>query len=359
MLRPQDVGHRVVVRKIIGVGGDRPLYTDLLGLLAELTETELTVLTRNGPRRVALADVHRSKLVPPTANPAARRAADRESAAVAELERAANQTWAAPVQQRLGDWLLRAADGWTGRANSALPLGDPGCPLPAAVDAVTAWYAERGLPAQVNVPLPAAAEVAGELARRGWRSGPLVLVQTVPLADLLARTAGPGEDPAGGSPDGSPGGAGGSPDGGPTVRLDHAPSPEWLALVAARKSAGDPLPAAARRLLTDAPQVRFAHLYADGQLVAIARGAVDADHRWCQIALLEVQPAARRRGHATRVLRAVGRWAADELAAPTAFLQVEQHNPATALYARLGFTTHHVYLPWQPAVSDEPPDGAC
>ncbi|MFV2087458.1 GNAT family N-acetyltransferase [Micromonospora sp. LOL_021] len=348
MLRPQDVGHRVVVRKIIGVGGDRPLYTDLLGLLAELTETELTVLTRNGPRRVALADVHRSKLVPPTASPAARRAADRESAAVAELERAANQTWAAPVQQRLGDWLLRAADGWTGRANSALPLGDPGCPLPAAVDAVTAWYAERGLPAQVNVPLPAAAEVAGELARRGWRSGPLVLVQTVPLADLLARTAGQDADAAGVPPDAAA-----------SVRLDRAPSQEWLALVAARKSAGDPLPAAAHRLLTDAPQVRFAHLYADGQLVAIARGAVDADHRWCQIALLEVRPTARRRGHATRVLRAVGQWAADELAAPTAFLQAEQHNPATALYARLGFTTHHVYLPWQPAVSDGPPDGAC
>ncbi|WBB97960.1 MULTISPECIES: GNAT family N-acetyltransferase [unclassified Solwaraspora] len=341
MLRPQDVGHRVVVRKIIGVGGDRPLYTDLLGLLAELTETELTVLTRNGPRRVALADVHRSKLVPPTASPAARRAADRESAAVAELERAANQTWAAPVQQRLGDWLLRAADGWTGRANSALPLGDPGSPLPAAVDAVTAWYAERGLPAQVNVPLPAAAEVASELAGRGWRSGPLVLVQTVLLADLLADGA---DDPPGDAA---------------TVRLDRAPSPEWLALVSARKSAGDPLPAAAHRLLTDAPQVRFAHLYVDGRLVAIARGAVDADHRWCQIALLEVQPAARRRGHATRVLRAVGRWAVDELAVPAAFLQVEQHNPATALYARLGFTTHHVYLPWQPAVSDGPPDGAC
>ena len=43
--------------------------------------------------------------------------------------------WQAPEQERLGDWLLRAAEGFTGRANSALPLGDPGSPLPEAVAA--------------------------------------------------------------------------------------------------------------------------------------------------------------------------------------------------------------------------------
>jgi hypothetical protein len=56
------------------------------------------------------------------------------------LERAAAQHWQAPETQRLGEWLLRAAQGFTGRANSALPLGDPGMPLPEAVAAVTDWY---------------------------------------------------------------------------------------------------------------------------------------------------------------------------------------------------------------------------
>ena len=42
------------------------------------------------------------------------------------LERAAARHWQAPETERLGEWLLRAAAGFTGRANSALPLGDPG-----------------------------------------------------------------------------------------------------------------------------------------------------------------------------------------------------------------------------------------
>ena len=65
---------------------------------------------------------------------------------VEDLERAAALHWQAPDQERLGEWRLRAADGFTGRANSALPLGDPGLPLPAAVNAVEEWYRRRGLP---------------------------------------------------------------------------------------------------------------------------------------------------------------------------------------------------------------------
>ena len=43
-----------------------------------------------------------------------------------ELERVAAAHWRGTEQEWLGEWLLRAADGFTGRANSALPLGDPG-----------------------------------------------------------------------------------------------------------------------------------------------------------------------------------------------------------------------------------------
>lgn len=65
---------------------------------------------------------------------------------IIQLEQVAAGLWRAPVSGRLGSWLLRAADGFTGRANSALPLGDPGVPLPAAVAAVSDWYRTRGLP---------------------------------------------------------------------------------------------------------------------------------------------------------------------------------------------------------------------
>ncbi|WJK40532.1 GNAT family N-acetyltransferase [Solwaraspora sp. WMMA2056] len=372
MLRRQDVGRRVVVRTNTGTGADRPRYTDLLGLLVELTGTDLTVLTRHGPRQVPLARVHRAKLVPPAPAAAAGSRAGAttgsrtgagagamaDPAEVHRLEAAANESWPAPVQQRLGDWLLRAADGWTGRANTALPLGDPGRPLADAVDAVTDWYAARALPAQFNVPLPAAADVAAVLADRGWQARPLVLVQTADLADLRTRADAMNAGPDAMNDGATAAGATAARADLPPVRLAYEPDADWLSVVAARKSAGESLPAAAHQLLTGAPHVRFAQIHDAGTLIAVARATVSADRHWCGVSLLEVAPAARRRGLARHLLGTIAGWAHDDMGARRAFLQVEQRNPATALYTRLGFTTHHVYVPWG-QVSDAPPGGAC
>ncbi|MFG3696831.1 GNAT family N-acetyltransferase [Micromonospora sp. NPDC047620] len=310
MLRQQDVGHRIVVRRIVGIREGRPLFSDALGELVELSETHLTLATAHGRLRVPVAEVHRAKRVPPTRRPTA--------AAVVELELAADEAWPAAVRGRLGDWLLRAADGWTGRANSALPVGDPDRPLPAALDAVERWYADLGQPALVNTPLPLAAPVGAELDARGWGSGPPVLVQTVPLAGLPPAAAGS-----------------------PPVELAAAPSDDWLAVVAGRKGG---LPDAARHVLTAVGQVRFAHVYADGTLLAIGRGTVTGPGRWLGLSVIEVRPEARRQGLAGRVVRALADWGA-ATGASRAFLQVEQRNaPAVALYRALGFTTHHTYL---------------
>ncbi|MGI5214194.1 GNAT family N-acetyltransferase [Plantactinospora sp. CA-290183] len=348
MLRRQDVGHRIVVRRVVGSTGGRTLFSDALGELVDLTETHLVLATATGPLRVPLAEVHRAKRVPPARRPSA--------TAVVALERAADEAWPAPVRDRLGDWLLRAADGWTGRANSALPIGDPDRPLDDAIDAVRRWYADRGQPALVNVPLPLAAPVGAALDERGWGARPLVLVQTAPVAAIL--------DAAPARPELPP------------VELTRAPSAAWLALAAGRKAkqarrrgdavagptvepdAGAEPPAAARHLLTAVPQVRFAHVYADTpepagrELVAAARGTVTGGGRWLGLGLVEVVPPARRRGLARHVVRALAQWAA-ELGATHAFLQVEERNfGAVELYRGLGFTTHHTYQ-----TRTEPPAG--
>lgn len=314
MLTPDDVGRRVVVRRIVGIRDDRPLFTDAIGELTELTETDLTLVTARGPLRVPLRDVHRAKRVPARRRPI--------RAEVAALELAANEAWPAPVQEPLGAWLLRAADGWTGRGNSALPIGDPGRPLAEAIEAVEEWYAARGLPARINVPLPLAATVSAELDARGWSVSPAVLVQAAPLRTVLE--AAPDRADL------------------PPVRLADSPSREWLALAAGRK--GD-LPAAARHLLTAVPDVRFAHVYGpEGALLATARGTVTGGGRWLGLILVEVVPAARRRGLARHMIRALARWA-QGLGASDAFLQVEDVNTAAVgLYGRLGFTTHHRYV---------------
>jgi predicted GNAT family acetyltransferase len=99
-------------------------------------------------------------------------------------------------------------------------------------------------------------------------------------------------------------------------------------------------------LLTAGGRARFASLDAEGgALAAVGRGVVP-DPRWLGLALVEVVPAQRRRGLATAIVGALARWAAG-LGADRSYLQVEAHNDAAvALYARLGFTTHHTYTTW-------------
>jgi ribosomal protein S18 acetylase RimI-like enzyme len=105
------------------------------------------------------------------------------------------------------------------------------------------------------------------------------------------------------------------------------------------------------------PQVRFAGVYADGraadgELLALARGTITGAGRWLGLTLIEVAPAARRRGLARRMIGALADWAA-QAGATDVFLQVEQENaPAVALYRRLGFTTHHTYRTWSAPTGD-------
>ncbi|WP_328462208.1 GNAT family N-acetyltransferase [Actinoplanes sp. NBC_00393] len=313
MLRQQDVGHRVVVRRIVGVTGERTLFTDALGELVDLTETDLTIATDKGTVRVPLREVHRAKRVPP-----ARRA---RAAEVIALELAADEAWPAPVRSRLGGWILRAADNWTGRANSALAVGDPDRPLEAAIDAVAAWYTDRGQQPLINTPMPLAAPVNAALDERGWTARPLTLVQTAPLAPLLAAPARADLPP---------------------VDLADNPTDEWYAMVAEHKGT---LPGTALRILNGVPEKVFAHVRdADGDLIAVARGAVTGPDRWLGLSLVQTAPAARRRGLARHVVRAVAGWAAQR-GATRAYLQVEERNqPAVTLYGRLGFSTHHTYL---------------
>ena len=291
----------------------RPLFSDLLGELLEFGDEHLVLRTSDGSRHtVPLAEVTHAKRVPP------RRAANRR---IIEVELAADEAWPAPVRDRLGDWVLRAADGWTGRGNSALPVGDPGLPLEEAIDAVVTWYRDHRLTPMINVPLPYASTLDAALAARGWDHRPLTLMQVAPLTAVLAGTEL--------QPDLPP------------VRLSAAPSEAWLEVAAGRKGG---LPAAA-----PAP----AHRRGPGPVrrgvrrqrrTARDRARLGQRSRLVRVHLVEVVPAARRRGLARHIVGALARWATS-VGASRAYLQVEQHNtPAVTLYARIGFTPHHHYL---------------
>lgn len=339
MLGPADVGHRVVVRRIVQKADDgRPLFGDLIGDLVELGDEHLVLRGHDGTEhRIARTAVVAGKRVPP--RPAGRGGrgnggrgnggrgnggerggpTDRSDRAIAALERVAAQGWPAPDTEPLGEWLLRAADGWTNRANSALAVGDPGRPLAEAIEATIDWYTRRGLTPRITTPLPLASAVAGALASRGWTAQPTTVVQT---ADLDAIPAADG----------------------PEVHLRTAPSPEWLAAVAGHKGS---MPAAAHHVLTAPGLVRFAEVPGDGEHGLLANARVVVTGQWLGLSLVRVSPTARRTGLARRMTHVLAGWAR-HAGATQAYLQVEQDNtPAVALYARLGFAIHHTYVTWR------------
>jgi ribosomal protein S18 acetylase RimI-like enzyme len=242
---------------------------------------------------------------------------------IEDLERAAARHWQAPEQERLGDWLLRAAEGFTGRANSALPLGDPGVPLPEAVAATKDWYRRRALPPMIVVPAvlhqgPPPGPLENLLAERGWlpRPGPAI-VMTSAIADIPARQ-------------------------GPDVRLDPEPDESWLALYRYR---GQELPPIARTLLMSAPWQAFASVRQDGRVVACGRISVAGDpgEQWGAITAVEVDPGCQRQGLGAALTSALAAAAAGR-GARRVLLQVETDNaPARALYSRCGFRDSHRY----------------
>src|SRR3954454_17491975 len=101
---------------------------------------------------------------------------------VAALERLAARSWRGLEEEPLGDWLLRAGGGFTGRANSVLVLGDPPTGLDDGVAAVSRWYGRRGLRPCAQVPMPGADRADAALAAAGWTRDDDVLVLTASLA---------------------------------------------------------------------------------------------------------------------------------------------------------------------------------
>ena len=234
---------------------------------------------------------------------------------VVELERVAARGWPGLEQGSLGDWLLRAGDGFTGRANSALVVGDPGCPLDEAVDAVGRWYDERGLTPCAQLPGVQSRAADAAFAAAGWARDEDVLVLTAPLSAPAA----PDVD----------------------VVLSPAPDDAWLD---GYRHRGGPLPSAAVRVLTAGEGLVFAAVRLDpapAPLAAVGRGALSDG--WLGITALTVAEEHRRRGLATAVTAALQRWAAEQ-GATSAYLQVTAGNAgARELYRRLGFIEHHRY----------------
>jgi ribosomal protein S18 acetylase RimI-like enzyme len=307
MLSPPDPGTTVTLRVTTPVGS-----ITVVGTVLEAGPGAWTIRRRDrSVMTVAVADIDAMRVVPPS------RAA---RATVAEVENVAALGWRALESEPLGEWLLRASGGFTGRANSALCVGSPGMDVPAALERVTDWYAERGLPPRLQVPQP---DVAGPLldalAARGWTWTPRVHIMTAELAHVLRAAAARPAPPV-------------------EVGLADSVDDRWLA---AYRPAEQPLPPAARAVLDNHPNAIFAVVVEAGTAQAVARVSVDG--RWAGVFGVEVAAAARRQGLATAV-SAAALAEAGRRGARHVYLQVSADNPpALAMYEGLNATVHHDY----------------
>ena len=238
-----------------------------------------------------------------------------------DLEHAAAPGWRATEQDKLGDWLLRSAAGFTGRANSALAAGDPGQSLEEAIEAVRDWYAARGMPAMIAVPYPT--------GRPGDSALDLLLASldwTIRADAATVMTAEPATVAAASNQPEVP------------VDVEAEPDEAWLARYHYR---GQDLPPVAVQLLTSAPWQAFCSVRSGGDTIAIGRVAGDGD--WAGLTAIEVAPQHRRLGLGRALTGALAACPADR-GASGLYLQVADDNRgARELYRRLGFTDHHGY----------------
>ncbi|MFI1013973.1 GNAT family N-acetyltransferase [Streptomyces sp. NPDC020965] len=323
-MTPKDVGKRVSIRRLADTPAPGEMFTDTVGVLTSWDNGVLVITRRTGETvRIAESTLVAGKVVPPA--PARRRgpAADFE-----ELARVTARAWQPVESERLGQWELRAArpetaateqrTGFTRRANSVLPLGDPGLPLDAALDRVRAWYAARHLPAYAQVATGATGTqeaLAAALESRGWLrevSADVRIGGLAPIADRDPEVA--------------------------RVALARTVDDAWLRRYQRSGTPG----AHIRKVLASGPSVWFASVAGDtGPPAAIGRCVIDG--RWAGFMAVEVDPAQRRQGLGTAVMTALARRALEE-GASAAWLQVEADNEgARALYDDMGFRTHHQY----------------
>ncbi|WP_231983323.1 GNAT family N-acetyltransferase [Mycobacterium sp. 852002-51961_SCH5331710] len=281
------VGTRVMVRYRRPAGSTPPL-TDVIGHVVDVGAT-LGIRTKTGTVvQVAVDDVVAVKTL--TAAPV--RTAD-----IRNTEHAAAMAWPGVEQKWLGGWLLRAADGHTHRANSAVPLGFDADAT--AITAIVDWYGERGLTPWLSVPdrLFGAAPVPPHLETE-------VMTSDLPHTVLDER-----------------------------VRLTPTPDAQWLGLY--RRD----VPVEVLTAVVDG-EVTFASIPG----AAVGRAAVTTapdGRRWVGLSAVRVDEQARGRGLARALCATLLHWGA-ERGATRGYVQVLVDNAvALGLYRSMGFTTQH------------------
>ena len=228
---------------------------------------------------------------------------------IIELEKLSDLTWPALEIIEYGEWRLRISDGFSMRANSVLPIGEPPIDLASAVDEVTSIYRENNLKPTFSIPLPIFDELDRYLEQRGWN----IKID----ANFLIRDIGAIE--VSGHPQFS-------------IEILDYPSKEWLEV-----NSDQPL----EKIMLRYP-ARYGAIKSGEEVIAVGRIATLGS--WSIVTRLFVNPSFRGKGLAKALMNNLLSAAVTDGATKVA-LQVDNENGAAlALYQSMGFTTHHKFV---------------
>lgn len=303
------LGSRVVLRYSLPPGSSHPM-TDVIGILDSLEPSVVVlgaddIVTEVEPDRVIALKALAPRPI--------------RTSEIRNQELAAADGWPGIEFEWIDGWLCRYGHGFTGRANSAAPLGEPGTVAPldeSTVARLRAWYADRDRPLRLLLPDRLAP------VPEGWNISDEVVVMAADIDNLILP---PGERVA---------------------TIDPRPDSDWLALYRYR---GSPLPDFAVDVLASVRggKLAFARIGTeDSALLAVARGSVTPAHDgriWVGLTAVEVAEAHRRNGLGTLICGDIVKWGHDR-GATHACLQVSADNEgAREMYRSIGFVDHHRY----------------
>jgi N-acetylglutamate synthase len=228
------------------------------------------------------------------------------------LEERLVNVWPAVDTLFMDGWVLRFANGYSSRANSASALVMNAALAPALLERIEGLYRAAALTPCVRVTPVCHPDVAPTLLSRGWRIKDRSLTMVLDLADWRGRT-----------PDSR-------------VTLERAASRAWAqgvgAVQAPEKRNADHLLAIVGRIRVPAA---FATLTDEARMVGFGMCAIDRGY--AEIGSIVVDEARRGQGIGRKVVEALLAFAAME-GASHAFLQVDATNAlALGLYRSQGF----------------------
>lgn len=229
---------------------------------------------------------------------------------VAELEKAAYDTWTPDRSTRIGDWCLYATDGFTRRVNCATAHGSPGVDGQTR-EAVQAWLNDNGAALVVRV-TPLLSDDTQATISTNWGFEPFD--ETVVMAA-----------PAEASYDES-------------IRLVDVGDNAFFADINRLNDRSDSSVPAWKRLL-ERVRMRAAGIWVPD----VAAGLVVCSGNLAAVYSVAVHPDHRREGIARRMMQSATAWAVDR-GADTMFLQVHGENDAAiGLYDALGYQEQYRY----------------